>query len=492
MSRIGRGPHTRGLLARRFEPGTLVPRLAGRTRILGRMRSARPVVPWVLAGAVAVGVVTTPSASQPTAARNAIVFIGDGVDDHQLTIARNYLFGARGGFSFEAFPYRAAARVLTVQEADPRIPEYVGDSASGGTAIAAGVVTSRGRIATQAGHGRPVATLLELAATAGKWTGIVTTSSVTDATPASFVAHINRRYCQGPRDMRPTATDPRCPEASKSNGGPGSIAEQIAASRVDLLLGGGYRHFDQPDESGVSVLKRARDAGYRIVRDAAGLRAAVAQPGKLLGLFGDDTLPVEWVGEGDGRARSVAFEADGSVVDPEPYGCVENPQFGTRPTLEAMTTFALNRLEMAQDGFLLMVESASIDKQAHQGRPCGQIGETRALDEAVQVAEAFRARHADTLILVASDHGHAAQIIPWPSLFASRPEPQYPPGKVARVRTLEGGVMTVSYGTNATYLEEHTGTHVPVFATGPGAAAVHGLIQQSDLFGIVQRALGLD
>ena len=348
------------------------------------MRSVPSVVPWVLASAVVLGLVATLSARQPAVARSAIVFIGDGVDDHQLTIARNYLLAAGGGFSFEAFPYRAAARVLTVLEADPRIPEYVGDSASCGTAIAAGVVTSRGRIATQAGHGRPVPTMLELAATAGKWTGIVTTSSVTDATPASFVAHINRRYCQGPRDMRPTATDPRCPEALKANGGPGSIAEQIAASRVDLLLGGGYRHFDQPDESGVSVLKRARDAGYRIVRDTAGLSVAAAQPGKLLGLFGDDTLPVEWVGEHDGRARSVAFEADGSVIEPEPYGCVENPQFGTRPTLEAMTAVALDRLEAAPDGFVLMVESASIDKQAHQGRPCGQIGETRALDEAVR------------------------------------------------------------------------------------------------------------
>lgn len=450
------------------------------------------MVPWVLASVLAVGVVTTLGARQPTPARHAIVFIGDGVDDHQLTIARNYLFGARGGFSFESFPYRAAARVLTVHEDDPQMPEYVGDSASGGTAIAAGVVTSRGRIATQAGHGRPVPTLLELAAAAGQWTGIVTTSSVTDATPASFVAHISWRLCQGPRDMSPTPTDPRCSNASKTNGGPGSIAEQIAASSVDLLLGGGYRHFDQPDEAGVSVIRRARDAGYRIVRDSAGLSAATTHQGKLLGLFGDDTLPVEWVGEDDGRAHVVAFEAGGSVIDPEPFGCVENPQFGTRPTLEAMTAFALNRLAAAPDGFVLMVESASIDKEAHEGRPCGQIGETRALDAAVQVAEAFQARHADTLILVASDHGHAAQIIPWPSLFASRPEPQYPPGKVARVRTLEGGVMTVSYGTNVAFQEEHTGTHVPVFAKGPGAAAVHGLIQQTDLFGIVRRALGLN
>ena len=174
------------------------------------------------------------------------------------------------------------------------------------------------------------------------------------------------------------------------------------------------------------------------------------------------------------------------------FGCVPNPRFGARPTLEAMTGWALDRLESAPDGFVLMVESASIDKQAHAGNPCGQIGETRALDEAVRVAVAFQERHPDTLIVVTSDHGHAAQIVPWPSLFAARPETQFPPGKVARVRTLEGGVMTVSYGSNVGALEEHTGTQVPVFARGPGGDAVRGLIRQADVFDILRRALGLD
>jgi alkaline phosphatase len=110
----------------------------------------------------------------------------------------------------------------------------------------------------------------------------------------------------------------------------------------------------------------------------------------------------------------------------------------------------------------------------------------------VQVALTFQERHPDTLIVVASDHGHSPQIVPWPSLFADlRDEPQYPPGKVARVRIPEGGVMAVSHGTNENYREEHTGTDVPVYAQGPGAAVVRGLIRQSDLFGIVRRALAL-
>jgi len=293
--------------------------------------------------------------------------------------------------------------------------------------------------------------------------------------------------------MLPTSTDPRCPGETKANGGPGSIAEQLAVSGVDLLLGGGYEYFDQPDEAGVSVLRRAREAGYRIVRDAAGLRAVEGEAGAILGLFGDTTLPVGWVGENGARARSVELTADGRVIEPTPFRCVDNPDFGSRPTLEAMTRWALRRLESAPSGFFLMVESASIDKQAHAGNPCGQIGETRALDQAVRVAVAFQERHPDTLIVVASDHGHSAQIVPWPSLFAARrAEAQYPPGKVARLRTPEGGLMAVSYGTNTHYLEEHTGTQVPVYAQGPGATAVRGLIRQSDLFGIVRRALALE
>ena len=457
------------------------------------MRSASVATAYAAVFSLILLVVAPPVTGQVgETARSVVLFVGDGVDDHQLTIARNYLLGADGAFVFEAFEHQAAAKVLTVLEADPRVPEYVGDSASGGTAIAAGVVTSRGRIATRAGTGEPVPTVLELAAAAGKRTGIVTTSSITDATPASFVAHISRRFCEGPRAMLPTSTDPRCPDEMKANGGPGSIAEQLAVSGVDLLLGGGEEHFDQPDEAGVSVLRRAREAGYRIVRDAAGLRDAADDPGPLLGLFGGGTLPVEWVGEDGGRARPVQVIGD-RVIAPTPFRCVDNPDFGSRPTLETMTRAALMRLESAPTGFFLMVESASIDKQAHAGNPCGQIGETRALDQAVGVAVAFQERHPDTLIVVASDHGHSAQIVPWPSLFvARRSETQYPPGKVARLRTLEGGLMAVSYGTNTHYLEEHTGTQVPVYAQGPGAAPVRGLIRQSDLFGIVRRALALD
>ena len=456
---------------------------------------AAAVFPVLLGLALAACQAPSGTVPAPAAARSVILVIGDGVDDHQLTIARDYLLAGTGPFAFEAFPYRGAAMVSTVLEADPAMPDYVGDSASGGTAIATGVVTSRGRIATRAGTGEPIPTLVEMAATAGKRTGLVTTSSITDATPASFAAHIRLRYCEGPRDMWEGNGTPRCPEDLTANGGRGSIAEQLAGSGINVLLGGGYQRFAQRDDAGGTVLAAAAAAGYQLVRDAAHLRQLAPGAPKVLGLFGDSTLPVRWIGEQAQRAQVLRLAPDGHPVTPESFGCVDNPRFGTRPTLAAMTATALALLEPADAGFFLLVESASIDKQAHVGDPCGQIGETLALDEAVRAAIDYQGRHPDTLIVVASDHGHAPQIVPWPSLFASRVaetgQPQYPPGKLALVRTPEGGVLAVSYGTNALYSEEHTGTQIPVFAQGPGAAAVGGLIRQSDLFGIIARAMGL-
>ena len=207
-------------------------------------------------------------------------------------------------------------------------------------------------------------------------------------------------------------------------------------------------------------------------------------------------LPVIWIGEGGRRATGVEDNlADGAWQAPEPFGCADNPAFGQRPTLVQMTEKAVELLAAAsadsEQGFFVMIESASIDKQAHAANPCGQIGETRELDDAVKVALDFAAEQPETLVVVASDHGHAGQIVPYPSLFASTMEGMRPAGKFARLRTPEGGGMAVTYGTNDTFLEEHTGTSIPVFAQGPGAEAFRGTIDQSQVFDLMIAAMGL-
>jgi alkaline phosphatase len=446
-----------------------------------------------MAGLAALAIWSGPRAAEPPPA--VILMIGDGMDDHQITIARNYALGADGTLAMETLPYRAAAKVLGIEEADPAMPAYVGDSANSATSLATGAVTSAGRVSTAAGTDEDLPTILEQARGAGLRTGLVTTSALTDATPAAFAAHVADRDCQGPADMSRV----ECAPDARARGGPGSIAEQMIAAGADLMLGGGAAYFgqriDPNDSRSPTIIHRARDAGYTVARSLA--EAGAAPPGgKVLGLFARRDLPVEWEGE---EARPIEIARDGRPRVPAPFRCAANPRFGDTPTLEAMTRLALERLggDNAK-GLFLMVEGASIDKQTHERNPCGHIGELLAFDRAVTAVAAWAATRPRTLLIVTADHGHAAQIIPYPSMFSDYEKlpgigPQYPAGYVARLRTGEGAVMTINYATNAPpegVAEEHTGVHVPVFAAGAGAEDIGPLTSQPALHDVMLRRLG--
>lgn len=77
-----------------------------------------------------------------------------------------------------------------------------------------------------------------------------------------------------------------------------------------------------------------------------------------------------------------------------------------------MTSKAIELLKDNPNGFFLQVEGASIDKQDHAANPCGQIGETVDLGEAVQKALAFAKADGETLVIVTADHAHSSQIGP--------------------------------------------------------------------------------
>jgi alkaline phosphatase len=135
-------------------------------------------------------------------------------------------------------------------------------------------------------------------------------------------------------------------------------------------------------------------------------------------------------------------------------------------------------------GFFLQVEGASIDKQDHAGDPCGQIGETLAFDRAIRVGLDFAGSHPDTLIVVSADHGHASQIVGLPT------DADHPTGLLSVLRTRSGAPMTMSYSTNGYHRsQDHTGTQVRIAAQGPQAANVVGVIDQTDLFQLLNRAL---
>ena len=437
------------------------------------------------------------------APRQLILIIGDGMDEQQVTIARNYLKGAAGQLLLDQMPLRGASQILTIEDKVGGKPVYVADSANTATSMATGVITSRGRIATSAGDDRDLSTIVELAQAAGYRSGIVTTASVTDATPAAFAAHINFRLCENPDNMVDITYHDiplgDCSQDLKANGGRGSIAEQLAESQVDVILGGGSKHF-VPMAEGQSrtVAQVAQDSGSQLLSSKAELLAA--PPGKrLLGTFSESTMPVRLQGEGGREAEepepsllNYVHPYLGDVTMPEPMDCEPNPEFAAMPTLQQMTDAALQHLSRDNDrGFFLMIESASIDKQSHERKPCGSIGEMEQLEEALASALVFAEQHPETLILVTADHSQAAQLIPEVSLFAAYPIPTYSPGKVARINTPEGSRMAVNYATTNFMMEEHTGAAVPLYSNAQGVGRIPTFIRQPEIFEISRQYLGL-
>lgn len=456
-----------------------------------------------LAALALCGAAAVSEADEAARRPNVILIIGDGMDDTQITVARNVLVGARGRLVLDGMPVRSAVQVLAVDEDDPARAVYVADSANSGTAMATGVVTSRGRLATTAGSDADVTTILELARDAGMATGLVTTSRITDATPAAFAVHIRRRGCADPTKMeggeRTGVSVGGCIADLQRNGGLGSISEQLAASGVDVMLGGGREHFAPPVEGGErSVADEAERHGLRVLSRADEL-AGIGPEERVLGLFGEGNMPPRWRGEGGREAEQPGpsllnslFWFLGSVELPEPMGCEANPEYGATPSLAAMTDAAIARLAADPSrGFFLMIESASIDKESHKRNACGAVGELQQLEEALASALAFAERVPDTLVIVTADHGHAAQIIPEESLFSGYGVPVYTPGHLVRLRTADDAIMSVSYATNLFYAEEHTGVQVPLFANEPGRALIRPMIDQPDLFEIMRTHLGL-
>ncbi|MFB0996499.1 MAG: alkaline phosphatase, partial [Porticoccaceae bacterium] len=239
------------------------------------------------------------SSSISASANNVILIIGDGMDDNQITIARNYLVGSNGKLLLDQLPMRSAVQVLSVDEDNPKRAIYVADSANSATSMATGGITSPGRIGTTAGADRDMVNIVELAKQQGIKVGLVTTASITDATPASFYAHVNERGCENPEAMvnyeKYAGIVIDCSQDLKGNGGLGSISEQLVSSGVDVALGGGMKHFTPlAEDSDETVLQLAATNGYKVISDAEQLGGD--HGGKLLGLFSPCTMPVSWHG----------------------------------------------------------------------------------------------------------------------------------------------------------------------------------------------------
>jgi len=266
--------------------------------------------------------------------RNVILCIGDGMGPEQVKSACCF---AGTNLVFEGFPYQSR---VTTFAADGALT----DSAAAATALATGHKVYDGVLSLALpGDGSEVETLLEHFSKLDKSTGLVTTSYMTDATPAGFGAHESSRG-----DYAEIAND------------------YLGQTRPNVLFGGGGNGLD---------VTAAQGAGYRVATDAVSLAALKGSLGEhVAGLFGEGPMPYVYDGLGD------------------------------LPTLSQMTEVALDRLSKDPDGFFLMVEGGLIDHACHANDLPRCVMETLAFDEAVRVIVAWAKSRTDTLVLVTADH----------------------------------------------------------------------------------------
>ena len=460
-------------------------------------------------------------------AKNVVLFLGDGMGDSEITVARDYLKGANGHFEgldavgqpgalgdvqagtgqYTTFSVGNGSKDSAVGKdgdgklvANPNPGKLtpVTDSSASGSSWATGTKTYNNAVDVDI-YGNPQLNLFELAKAAGKATGNVTTAEIQDATPAVLESHSSERACYGPQGK----TDGTSNNASKQclinqlkeNGGIGSISEQLLDTRADVTIGGGSKYFRQTvqggEYKGKTVWEQAKEMGYQTVEnDPAAMNALEYKEGQpVLALMSDGNMPTKF--------NPSKATAQDPAKDANPTVCTMNDKWlgNQGSSLADMTKKALDLLEAnpASDanGYFLQVEGASIDKQDHAGNACGQIGETDDFDQAI----AYAMKNVDltnTLVIVTADHAHTSQIL--------NAQPAYALSTV--LKTADGNNMVVSYGTaEADSRDEdggynggdmaHTGTQLRIAASGPGAQRVIGLTDQTDNFYTIANTLGL-
>jgi len=353
------------------------------------------------------------------AAKNVILFVGDGMGVSTVTAARildgqqKGMLGEENNLSFDLFPFAGLAKTYNVDAQTP-------DSAGTMTAMMSGVKTDvgvigvdedieRGDCATVAGN--ELVTAMELAEIAGKSTGVVSTARITHATPAATFAKSADRNWEDISDMKIADNPERaaCEDiASQLVNFETNLETRFPGLDVDgieVAMGGGRRHFlpnnaaaNSPDAS--SAVEGDRTDGRNLVTewtvaypagtyvfDQAGFDAINTETAeRMFGLFNESHMQYE-----ADRANDIAGE----------------------PSIKEMTEKAIGILDNNDKGFFLMVESGRIDHAHHAGNASGALTDTIVFSEAIQAAvDATDPK--DTLIIVTADHGHVFTIAGYP------------------------------------------------------------------------------
>lgn len=269
-------------------------------------------------------------------AKNIILLIGDGMGFEQVRAAGIYANGNAGSLFFENFPYQGSVNTFNVSDG-------VTDSGAAATAMATGEKVSNGVISEQIpGDGGELLTILESAANFGGSTGLVTTTTISHATPAAFGAHETSR-----------------------NSYQNIISDYINNSHPNVLFGGA-QYIDR---------ETAEGAGYFVLEDNLSLYSLNTNEVNMVwGQFGETHMPYEWDG------------------------------IGIFPHLSELTETALDILDNDPDGFFLMIEGGRIDHAGHINDIQKNIFETIEFSNAAQVAFNWAQDRTDTLLIVTADH----------------------------------------------------------------------------------------
>jgi alkaline phosphatase len=274
-----------------------------------------------------------------TRPKNIILMIGDGMGLTQLT-AGMYV----NGNQLQLERCRISGLIKTYAADD-----LVTDSAAGATAFACGIKTYNGAIGVDL-TGKPVKTILEEAVQRGLSTGMITTSTITHATPASFIAHVRSREMEE------------------------EIATFFPESGLDFFVGGGKKFFDRREKDDKNLVQALQKKGYVISHYAeAELRALTPDPSRPFGYF----------------------SADGSPLT------VESGRDYLEHAVRMAPPFLAQR---SQKGFWLMVEGAQIDWGGHANQTEYIIQEMIDFDKAIGALLDFAEADGETLVIITADH----------------------------------------------------------------------------------------
>ena len=323
---------------------------------------------------------------------NIILMIGDGMSTPQVYAA---MLTSENSTSFERFPVTGLVKTYSKSH-------KITDSAAGGTAIATGHKTNNGMIGMDS-DSIPVPSILEMLSEKRMKTGVIATSYITHATPASFVAkNINRNNYE-------------------------EIAMDFAQSdKVDLLIGGGKKHFTSRKD-GVNLIDKMVSEGWNYYDTLTN----IDKNDKIMILASDDHLP--------------SYPSRGNFL----------------PDASAL---ALEKLSKSKTGFFLMIEGSQIDFAAHNSDSTYLVNEMHDFDNTINKVLDFAEKDGNTLVVVTADHetGGLTMIDP-------------------------NGHYTETYFNFST--GSHSPLLVPLFAFGPGSENFSGIIENTDIIKIILKIM---